>query len=34
MKQVLIALHSFGRHAADVEGYTGPTLSVKGGGLA
>jgi hypothetical protein len=34
MKQVLIALHSFGRHAADVEGYTGPSLTVKGGGLA
>jgi hypothetical protein len=34
MKQVLIALHSFGRHAASVEGYTGPSLTVKGGGLA
>ena len=27
-------MHSFGRHAADVDGYTGPTLTVKGGGLA
>ena len=32
MKQVLVALHSFGRHAAGIDGYDGPTLSVKGKG--